>query len=257
LPGATPNPFDNSFFYGFAPVDSLTPLGEKECVQTLVAAFKYLTLWHFFASGQPAPEILGRAALYFPAVGLVLGLTLALTNYVCDPYLHSEILSVALVALLLVATGGLHLEGLNETFAGFAAYPSWGIAAIALVLLFKSAAAESMDERLTLSLLLTPVLARWALVIFLYGDHTQFDGISSLIAEQITLTRLFAGTVATLALITYFLGRRGLWIALVVSLFALMARRMLQRRERVLTQANAGAVVELEEALSLILLATL
>ncbi|MGH7602020.1 MAG: adenosylcobinamide-GDP ribazoletransferase [Candidatus Binatia bacterium] len=233
-------------------------------MQTLSAAFKYLTIWHFFATVQPNSEIIGRAAKYFPLVGLVLGLTLALVNYLLAPYLHSAILSVALIAFLIVLNGGRHLEGLKQTFAEFGtkapgddggAYESLGVAAIVFVILFKSAAAESMDEKLTLSLLLTPVLARWALLTFLYGDHSRFDKIPKLIAEQVTFSQLFAGTAATLALTAYFLGRKGLWIALIISLFTLLTRSLLHRRHAVLTHAHLGAVVELGEALSLILLA--
>ena len=235
-------------------------------MQTLSAAFKYLTLWHFFAAVQPNPQTIGRSAKYFPLVGLVLGLILALANYVLTPYLHSEILSIALIALLIAATGGRHLEGMKNTFAALGAgapgdngtaYESLGIAAIVLVILFKSAAAESIDEKLTLSLLLTPVLARWALLTFLYGDHIRFDELSSLMAEQVTFSQLFVSTTATLAVTVYFLGRRGLWIALIVSLFALLTRHFLQRRHGVLTHGHSGAVVELGEALSLVLLATL
>lgn len=248
------------------PIDSLSPVGEKRWVQTLLAAFKCLTIWHFFAARRPEPRILGRAALYFPVVGLTFGLILAVTNYVLDPYLHSEILSVTLVGLLVVVTGALHLQGMNETFARLAAndphqpsdaYSSLGVAAVTLVLLLKSAAVESMDERLTLSLLLTPALARWALLVFLYGDPLLFDGTAGLIAESVSFLQLFAGTAATIALVTYFLGRRGLWIALGVSLLALIIRRALRSRQGAITYANAGAVVEIEEAFSLILLASL
>lgn len=210
--------------------------------------------------------MIGRGAKYFPLIGLVLGLLLALASYMVAPHLHSEILSVALIGFLLVLTGGRHLEGLKETFAAFGtgapghdrhAYESWGVAAIVFVILLKSAAAQSIDEKLTLSLLLAPVLARWALVTFLYGDHSQFDDSPRLIAEQVTFLHLIAGTAATLALTAYFLGRKGLWIALIVSLFTLMTRTLLHRRHGVLTHASLGAVVELSEALSLIALATL
>jgi len=74
-----------------------------------------LTIWHFFAACQPNAQTIGRAAKYFPVVGLMLGLTLALVNYMLAPYRHSEILSAALIAFLIAATGGLHLEGLNKT----------------------------------------------------------------------------------------------------------------------------------------------
>lgn len=235
-------------------------------MQTLSAAFKYLTLWHFFATIPPNCETIGRAAKYFPLVGLVLGLMLALANYLLAPHLHSEILSVTLIGFLIVLTGGRHLEGLKQTFGAFdtrtpgakgQAYESLAVAAIVFVILLKTAAVESIDEKLTLSLLLAPLLARWALVTFLYGDHSQFGEIPKLIAEQVTFSQLFAGTAATLALSVYFLGRKGLWIALIVSLFGLLIRALLHRRDGVLTYASLGAVVELSEALSLILLATL
>ena len=235
-------------------------------MQTLSAAFKYLTIWHFVGACEPDFQTIGRAAKYFPVVGLVLGLTLALTNYVLAPYLAAEILSVALIALWAAATGGLHLGGVRNTFAAFGTnapqdkgrtYHSLGVTAIVLVILFKNAAAESMDERLTLSLLLTPLLARWALLTFLYGDHTQFDEIPRLIAQHLTFLQLFVGTVGTLAVITYFLGRSGLWIALIVSVRTLSTRSLLRRRHGMLTHAHSGAVVEFGEALSLILLATL
>ena len=235
-------------------------------MQTLSAAFKYLTIWSFFAAVQPAVETIGKAAVYFPLVGLVMGLTLAVSNYLLAPYLHPEILSVALITLFIALTGGLHLDGLKRTFATLAAKATGkaggekdalGIAALLLVILFKIAAADSMDEKLAVSLLLTPVLARWALVIFLYGDHLRFEETPRPIAAQIKLWHLLAGTLATLALAVYFLARKGLWIGLAVSLFALLARSLLYRRHGVLTHDHVGAVVELGEALSLILLASL
>jgi adenosylcobinamide-GDP ribazoletransferase len=235
-------------------------------VKTLSAAFKYLTIWHFFTSCRPNPRTIGRGAKYFPIVGLALGLMLALANYVLAPYLHPEILSIVLIALLLVSTGGLHLEGLNKTFAAPATSAaeenalvsgSWGVGAIVLVLLFKSAATESMDEKLTSSLLLTPVLARWGLLTFFYGGQTRFDQVSGSISEQITFSQLFVGTAVTLALVSYFLGRRGLWIALLISLFTLLTRRCFQRRRGVVTHANSGALVEVGETLSLVLMAAI
>jgi cobalamin synthase len=74
-------------------------------VQTLSAAFKFLTVWGCFTSATPAPDTIGKSAGYFVYVGLVLGLLLALTNYILTPYLAAEILSLALVALLIAVTG--------------------------------------------------------------------------------------------------------------------------------------------------------
>ena len=235
-------------------------------MQLLVAAFKYLTVWSDFTDDKPTPELVGRAAGFFPLVGLVLGLLLALSNHVLSPYLEPEILGVAVIGILIVATGARHLHGVKQTFdelgaqapvTGGRTNEGLGFAAVVLIILFKSSAADSIDEILSLSLLLTPLLARWAFLIFLYGYGARFDEISRLISEQVKFSPLLTSTAATLALTVYLLGRKGLWIALIVSLFALFARGLLHRRHGIVSQANIDATVELTEALCLILLASL
>jgi adenosylcobinamide-GDP ribazoletransferase len=233
-------------------------------VKKLLAAVKYLTIWNRFTDLQPALETIGAAAFFFPLVGLVLGLLLATTNYLLAVYLDPEILSIALITTLIIATGGIHLEGLKHTFDSTAATTpvpreneTLGFVAIVLVILFKIGAADSMDEKLAVSLLLTPVFARWALVIFIYGSHHLCEEMPRRITENVKLWHLIVTTAATLTLAVYFLGRRGLWIGLSLSLFTLLTRTLLHRRHAVLTHDNFGAVIELGEVLSLILLASL
>lgn len=230
-------------------------------VKTFFAAFKFLTIWGCFSTVKPAPGTVGKAAGYFPCVGLALGLLLALTNYILSPYFGTEILNLIVLTFLIAATGAQHLTGMKATFDAFAANDesanrTLGFTAVVLVIVFKSAAADSMDINLTLSWLLTPVLARWALVIFLYGYHSRFEGPARAIAEHVNTRPVLASTVFTLVLAVYFLGRRGLWLALVVSVFTLSLRTLLHRRQTVLSQANWGATVELAEVVSLVVLAS-
>jgi adenosylcobinamide-GDP ribazoletransferase len=235
-------------------------------VQNLAAACKFLTIWSRFAAIQPSGKAIGSAMIYFPVVGLALGLILALLNYSLAPYLPSEILSIVLMTVLILSTGGIHLEDLRATFDVAPTKTtsietrrngSLGFVAIVMVLLFKSAAIDSMDERLTVSLLVTPVLARWAVMIFSYGYHDRCEEVARVIAEQVRFWHLLVATAATLALSVYCLGRKGLWIALSLSLFALLARSLLYRVHSNLTQHNFGAMIELGETLSLVLLASL
>jgi adenosylcobinamide-GDP ribazoletransferase len=234
-------------------------------VQTILAAFKYLTVWQLLGAAA-SPEIVGKSAPYFPLVGCILGLSLALLNYALTPHLALELVNLAAIALLIAATGGQHLAGLKEIFRGPAANSpgngrtageTLGVAAIILVILFKSAAANSMDEGLALNLVLVPVLARWALVIFFHGYGARFDDISRLVSERIRFWPMLASTAATLTVLVYLIGRRALWLALAVSIFSLCLRALLYRRHGELSQDDALASVELNETLALILLASL
>lgn len=185
-------------------------------------------------------------------------------NYSLAPYVDEEILTVAFIAALILATGGIHLAGLKQTFDARALADgrgsedsALGFIAVVLVILFKTAAANSMDEKLTLSLLLMPVLARWALVVFIFGCQDRCEEAARLAAANVKTWHLAIATAATLALVTYLLGRKGLLISFFLSVFALLIRDLLCRRRGLVTYANFGAVIELSEALSLVLLASL
>lgn len=231
-------------------------------MQAVAAAFKYLTLWGRFSANPPTPEVIGSAAVYFPLVGLLLGLLLAIVNYVLSLYLDSEILSVLLIAILWAATGGIHIDGTKRTFDAIfhgvdQASQTCGFVAIVFILLLKVGATDAIDERIALSLFLTPIAARWALVLSIYGYHDRCEDTPKRIAQNVKFWHLLFATAMTLALAVYLLGRKGLWLGLSLSVFALLIRSLLHRRHAVLTHDNFGAVIELSEMLSLILLASL
>ncbi|MSP36959.1 MAG: hypothetical protein EXR70_00535 [Deltaproteobacteria bacterium] len=235
-------------------------------MQSLIAAFKYLTVWGRINVIQPTPSSIGSGAVYFPMVGIALGFILALLNYGLSTYIDAQILSVSLVAILLIATGGAPLEGIKQTVEAFVNNPARadnsgekiaGLVTIIFIILFKVSAINSLDDTLTMSLLLTPALARWALVIFIYGYHDRCAETPRRIAENVRFWHLVVTTLATLGLTVYLVGRKGLWLALTLSALALFARSLLHRRHAVLTHSNFGAAIEFSETLSLVMLATL
>jgi adenosylcobinamide-GDP ribazoletransferase len=249
-------------------VDSSASLREKGTgMKSIVAAFKFLTILSRLIRAQPSAAMIGKAAALFPVVGLVLGLILVLLARALQNYADVEILSTTLVAFLILATGGLHLEGLKKTFdaPGLRGSAAWsgssssaiGIIAIVFVILFKIKSIDILEEKLTLALLLTPVMARWAMLVFIYGSHRQSEGDASIIAANVRLWHIIFATIATLAPATYLLGGTALWIGLSLSILALLCRALLHKRTGALSRDNYGAVVEASEALSLVLMASL
>jgi adenosylcobinamide-GDP ribazoletransferase len=234
-------------------------------MKSMVAALKFLTILSRFTGQQPSATAVGKAAPLFPVVGLIIGLSLALIARGLAPYLDAEILSTTLVAILILATGGLHVDGLKKTFdaaqltrsGASVGLDAIGVAAILLVILFKIKSIEILEEKLTLALLLTPVLARWAMLVFIYGSHRHCEGEANVIADNVTFWHVLFASCATLVPVTYLLGRTGLWIGLCLSIIALVCRALLQKRNGALTRDNFGAIIEASEALSLVLLASL
>jgi adenosylcobinamide-GDP ribazoletransferase len=235
-------------------------------VKRFTAASKYLTIWSRFSEIQPSPAALGAALIYFPVVGFALGLVLAFANYALAPYLPTEILSITLVMILVVLTGGLHFEALylaftfsdsKSTLVDHGANGAMGTITLMIVLLFKAAALDSIDQKVTVSLLLAPLLARWSVLVFIFGYQERCEKVAQVIAQQLKPWHLLLATAGTLGLATYWLGRKGLWIALVLSLLALATRNLFYRARGMITSQHCGAIIELGETLSLILLASL
>ena len=193
-------------------------------MKSIVAAFNFLTISSRLIRSQPTAPMVGEAAALFPVVGLVLGLSQALLARALQNYVDAEIFSTTLVAFLILATGGLHLEGLQKTcdapglrrsMAGSESSSSAvGIVAIVFVILFKIKSIEILEEKLTLALLLTPAMARWAMLVFIYGSHRHSEGTASIIGANVRFWHVVFATIATLVPATYFLGRTALWIGL-------------------------------------------
>ncbi len=237
-------------------------------MKNAIAAFKFLTISDRLNGSQLSPEQIGSAALYFPLVGLMLGCALVPLNWILEPYLGSEILAAVHVMTLILMTGAIQLEGTQKTFdtlrtgtnfGSAAGKPSgtYGLLALMLVVLFKIRAIEVIGETRHVVLLLAPIFARWALVIFLYGASSVAGGSMAGVAERVKGWHLLLTTTATLALGVYLGGRVGLWVGLCLSLFALLSRSYLQRRKGGINYDNFGAVIELSETLSFVLLASL
>jgi len=235
-------------------------------VQGVVTAFKYLTIFGRWRATSADPAGFSNAPLWFPLVGLTIGVILAAINYALALYIDSELLSVLVIALLIIATGAIPLAGTKITFDAMQqparAAPDGsgevvGLAAILIITFLKIHAIDIMDDKVAANLFIAPALARWALVVLLYGYHDRCDETMRLIAENTKLWHLGATTVTMLALATYLVSRKALWIGLALSLLALLSRTLLHRRHAILTLTNLGAVTDLGDALALVLLAIL
>ncbi len=81
-------------------------------------ALRFLTIFPVQRWRTPSPEQMGKAMVCFPFVGTVLGLILATVAWGLRPLFPPWVLAAILVGLLIVMTGGLHWDGVADTFDG-------------------------------------------------------------------------------------------------------------------------------------------
>jgi adenosylcobinamide-GDP ribazoletransferase len=89
-------------------------------VTGLVVATRYLTILPLPASMRESPEALGRAAPWFPVIGLGVGAVLVATARVTELLFPALLAGLLTVTVWKLVTGGLHLDGLADCLDGLA-----------------------------------------------------------------------------------------------------------------------------------------
>lgn len=237
----------------------------------LLIALQFLTRLPIRLPGMPAPEQLGRSLLWYPLVGLLLGALLAGLAWVLGA-VATPLAAALLLALWVLASGGLHLDGLADTADAWVGGlgdrqrtltimkdPCCGpiaVVTLLVVLLLKFAALWALLEAgAWAALLLAPLLGRSALLLLFLGTpYVRQGGLGSAMAAHVPT---LAGWRVLLAvgLACLLAGWSGvLALAVALGLFAL-CRRALLRRIGGTTGDTAGAILELVECALLVALA--
>jgi adenosylcobinamide-GDP ribazoletransferase len=227
-----------------------------------------LPLWF-----NPQPADWGRSALYFPAVGLLIGGLLAVLHALL-PTATAPALSAALLLTVWTGlTGALHLDGLADvTDAWVGGHgdrvrtlalmqdPRSGpmaIVALVLVLLLKFAALTTLAPGNAWPVLLTvPVLGRAALLLLLLTTpYVRPGGLGAVYADQLPRR---AGGALLLAIgggSLGLFGSRGVLLLGGLGVLYLTLRHRWVARLGGITGDTLGAACELTEAVALVLLA--
>jgi adenosylcobinamide-GDP ribazoletransferase len=239
-------------------------------VSSFFTALQFLTLFPCPARTEYADAEAGRAAIFFPVIGLILGSILVAVNFLLEPFASAGLLSVILVSLLAFMTRGLHLDGVGDTFDGLGAGGGrdrvltvmddshigvFGLVAIVLVLFFKIHALESMDVDRWRALLVSTILGRWAMVLLAYGSTAAKDGLGARLINHLQTKHFLIATLLTLLLVALIWRRNGIVMMAWVAIFTVASKKYFHRRLGGVTGDTCGAIGELSETSVLVLLA--
>ncbi len=182
--------------------------------------------------------------------------------------LSSAILMVSLV----VFTGALHLDGLMDTFDGFAVRTTveerlrimsdshvggFGVVAGICAMLLKFAAFISLPLALRpVALLLMPALGRWSAAYALYSfPSAKKKGLGQAYQSEMKRTPVILATFVALAIAVGFLPFWGIAVMAAVALVTFGVSKLLVSRLGGLTGDTYGALIEISEVSVLITLA--
>jgi adenosylcobinamide-GDP ribazoletransferase len=241
-------------------------------VKDFLQALSFLTILPVGQLPLPEEKGLARSMAFFPWVGLLIGLLLAIAHFLLSLLFSKSLVLWLTLGCLALLTRGLHLDGFADTIDGFASGgPKEKIlqvmrdsrigafGAVGLILLI-GAKYLALDEiaGLTIprSLILMTVMGRNSMVWVCYRSPyaRSGEGLAKPFAENLTAREMILSSASALGIGLLLWGLEGALVFLGIGLFSFTFRLFFLKKLKGLTGDILGAANELSELLCLILL---
>lgn len=210
---------------------------------------------------------LSKSMIYFPVVGFLLGVILVLVDNALAFLLPTGLINLILVFLLLVLTGGIHLDGLADTVDGFCAKTknkeetlnimrdsrigTMGVIAVIALILFEYEALNSISGHFReAALILMCAASRWCQVMVSYFSRyaRDGDGLGRLFIGKVGRREFFMAALFIIAASLSVWLVKGLLVVVFVSVLAWGAMKYAHKKIGGMTGDTVGAINELAEA---------
>lgn len=215
---------------------------------------------------------IGDGIVYFPVVGIILGAIEALVSYILLYMgVSAGITSIIVVGTGVVLTGGLHLDGLSDTFDGIFSYRSKErileimkdsrlgtngmISLLFLILLKLQFTREALEAGKYFYIFIMPMVARFVAVILTYKSvSARKNGMGEFFIgkgriDHIIVDFAIVGAVSILTVGVL----NGVIVLIGAFLFSYLFRRFIYSRIDGLTGDTLGCAIEMYEAISLMI----
>lgn len=247
----------------------------------LALLFKFMTRLPFPGGNIFDSKALGKGMKWFPIVGLIIGFINLFVATVLESFIPSPILmGIILVTLDVIITGGLHLDGLADTFDGIFSYRSKqkmleimkdsrvgtnGVLVLILYFIFKIAFLVETSELFGINqgviMLIIPVLSRINSVVnCTFEPYARATGMGKNFVDNTDKTGLLISYL-TVTAILYGIGQ--IFMLPFVNLFIILNiliicgflfGKLMTKKIGGITGDTLGALLELSSVLSLVLM---
>lgn len=233
-------------------------------IEEVAAAFQFLTRLPLPRLAY-SPNVLSRSSRFFPLVGLMIGIAAATLHWGLTPHFPDAVVAVLIVLFSVLATGGLHEDGLADVADAFGG--GWNRDQVLEILKDSRigsygalAVVFSIGSRILLLALLpgsifaryiisAHVLCRWTILPLgrVLPAARRQDGQGARLARQISVASLLLGTLIAFG-IAAFLLRTAIWAPIAaVVVVTILSGLYYQRRLGGITGDCFGATVQLAE----------
>jgi adenosylcobinamide-GDP ribazoletransferase len=241
-------------------------------MKNFLRALSFLTILPMGQLPLSEEKELARSMVFFPLVGLVIGLLLALGYYLLSFLFSKSLVLWLTIGLLALLTRGLHLDGFADTMDGLGSggprekilevmrdsrIGAFGV--INLILLI-GAKYFTLDQipipSIPYTLILMTVMGRNTMVLVCYrSPYARSEGgLAKPFTENLGYREMALSLVSAFGIALLLMGLKGILVFLGICLFSLGYRFFFIKKLGGVTGDILGAANELAELLCLILL---
>jgi adenosylcobinamide-GDP ribazoletransferase len=234
---------------------------KRKNMRNLRTAFGLLTILPFGIPQDWQPGDSGRAGIWYPLVGIVIGGLVWLVWRVLILYFPSLIVGVLTLSVWIFLTGGLHLDGLADCCDGLLVsgtrerrleimkdphLGAFGSIGLFLVLFIKAAALSLFTLSSGMGIILAATISRWFILPAGLLPLAHPGGMGADFACGLRRGAIFITAILPLGL-AFLLGMQGFWAVLTAMLAAAAVLGFAYNRINGVTGDVFGMLVEVTE----------
>jgi len=232
-------------------------------MKKFLIALQFLTILSIRIKSEIKEKDFGESLVYFPVVGALIGLIITFSLFIFSSLPQLVTVTLILIILILI-TGGIHLDGFADTCDGFYSNSSkekileimrdsrigtMGAIGVVCLLLLKFTLLISIPrEILWKSLIMMTIFARWsqALACFL-SNYPRKEGKAKYFVEYAGLKELLIGGLFTVISFLLLMKIEGLILFILSLVFIFLFINYTKRKIGGMTGDTIGATSELAE----------
>ncbi len=247
-------------------------------VKNFITALQFLTIFTVSKKHTAEEGDLAKSMVYFPVIGFLIGLILVYADkFFTVAALPQTIGNLFLLALAVLATRALHIDGLADTCDGImggkdhgsrlaimkdSRLGTAGALSIMFVVFLKYLCLNNLYNSEKVAALLTaPMLGRWSQTLMVFkANYGREDGMGKVFVGHLRASGLIAASVIAVSLTSFVIIRedaRSAFLALAlisgVLVLTYFGKRYLVKKLGGVTGDAIGAMSELNEVLVFLL----
>lgn len=231
-------------------------------MKRFLAAVQFLTI--FPVGVNLDKDDVAKSSMYFPLVGLLIGLIGAAVSMLC--HVMSQIVVVVMILIVLyLVSGALHLDGFADTFDGLYGFKEkekrllimrdscvgvMGAVAIVLLLILKFAIFSDLSLDILWKLIVVScVISRWAMVLSCFAfSYAREDGKARVFIDNTGIKEILVTTLFTGLVLFVMFSIKGLFLMGISYVFVYLFGLWIKSKIDGMTGDTIGAVSEFAEA---------